>query len=184
MAGLDGARPPKPATFGVREGRLAQSVLSDQASTVQDLFNFSKPARSRGFAPFLRYLPRQRDHESKPVLDISQLGFAYQPIPVEIAVFDHEPRQSFDHADFHLICDDSGKKNNSRILPVCAAQLPEARISQVGQCRCQERRMPRIDMVGLKWQSSRTQAVQLHDLRSELSSDRSPATLQEGDICL
>ena len=91
MAGFDRARTPKPATLRDREGRLAQGVLPDQASAVQDLLDFAKPARSRGIAPFLRHLPRQRDYESEPVLEISQLGFAYQPLPIEIAVFDHEP---------------------------------------------------------------------------------------------
>jgi hypothetical protein len=112
-------------------------VSSDQASAVQNLLNFAKPVRSQTIAPFLRHLPRQRDNESEPVLGIPELGFAHQPLPIEIGVFDREPRQSFDYADFHLACGDSGQQDNSRILSVCAAQLPEAGISQAGERRRQ-----------------------------------------------
>jgi hypothetical protein len=80
VTGLGRARLPKPATFCVREVGLAESILADQARTVQDLLDFVKPTRNRAIAPFLCYLPRQCDDEPKPVLDVSHFGFTHQPL--------------------------------------------------------------------------------------------------------
>src|SRR5947208_10970132 len=99
MTGFDGTRPPKPLTFCVGKRILAQSVFADQASAIENLLHLVKPTRGHDIATLLPHLPRQSDDESEPVLDVSHLGLAYQPLPIEIGIFDSQPGQRLEHAD-------------------------------------------------------------------------------------
>jgi hypothetical protein len=143
---------------------LAQSVLARQASAVQDLLNLAKSAGSQVIAPLFGHLPSERNHETKPVLDVSQFGFTHQPPPIEIAIFGYEPGQSLDHANLHLFRSDRAKKDHGRIPLAAAAQMAEPGITQPTECRSQGRGIPRTGTFGIDGQSDRTHTVHLRNL--------------------
>jgi hypothetical protein len=129
VTGFGGARLTKPSTFCVRERFLAQRVLADQASAIENRLYLVKPARGHRIASLLRHLARQHDNESEPVLDISHLDFAYQ-LPIKIVISDRQRRQRLEHADLDVACGHSGKEDGRGILGRHAGQWAEAWASQ------------------------------------------------------
>jgi hypothetical protein len=129
VTGFSGTCLAQPATFCIRERFLAQRVLPDQASAIENLLYLVKPARSHDMATLLRYLPRQHDDESKSVLDISHLGLAYQPLPIKIVILDAQQRRSLDHADFDVARGHRRKEDGRGILGGYTDQLTETWIS-------------------------------------------------------
>jgi hypothetical protein len=135
-------------------------------------------------AAFRRYLPRERYYKPESVLEISHFGFAYQPLPIEIAVFDRDPGKSLKEADLDVARSDRRKEYVRGIPAACAGQPRETRISQAGQCARNGRRIPGAIMIDCKWQRYRAEAVEFDEPRGKLRCNGTPAMFDEGEIGL
>jgi len=113
-----------------------RASLADEAGGADDLFNQTQPARSGLQAALFRGAMAETDDESQPVLKVSLLDLGYQPLPVEVMVMDHQPRQSFDHANLQIVSAEGSQQDDRRVLFRPAAQLTKARIPEVGKGAC------------------------------------------------